>query len=93
MHKKRVRGVELQTTEAIDGILEKIAAFNQQGSSTFIERTPSFFSSRAGLYTLMVLAAILGLLVILSPAKTEKNNTFPVFFGNYDCCYAVTKME
>jgi hypothetical protein len=72
VHKKRVRGVELQTTEAIDGILEKIAAFNQQGSSTFIERTPSFFSSRAGLYTLMVLAAILGLLVILSPAKTEK---------------------
>ncbi|MGN7783561.1 hypothetical protein ACTJIJ_03505 [Niabella sp. 22666] len=72
VHKKRVKGVELQTTEIIDGVLGKIAAFNQQGSPAFIERTPSFLSSKAGLYTTLALVMMLGFAVASSPAKTEK---------------------
>lgn len=72
VHKKRVRGVELQTTEIIDGILEKIAAFNQQVSPAFIERKPSFLSSKAGFYTTLALVMVLGFAVASSPAKTEK---------------------
>ena len=72
LHKKRVKGVELQTPEIVDGILGKIAAFNQKGSPSFIERTPSFLSSKAGLYTTLAFVTVLGFAVVSSPAKTEK---------------------
>ncbi|MCH5716854.1 hypothetical protein [Niabella hibiscisoli] len=72
LHKSRVKGVELQTTEIIDLILGKIAVFNQQRPHQFIERTLSFFSSKPGLYTIIALATILGFLVLSSQAKTEK---------------------
>ncbi|MGE9310686.1 hypothetical protein ACLOAU_03545 [Niabella sp. CJ426] len=72
VHKKRVKGVELQTTEIIDGVLGKIAAFNQQGHYKFIERTPSFFSSKPGFYTSIAFATLLGFAVVSSPAKKEK---------------------
>lgn len=72
VQKRRVKGVELQTTEIIDAIQGKIAAFNQEGRHTFIERTPSFFSTKPGLYTIMALATVLGIAVLSSPAEKEK---------------------
>jgi len=72
LHKRRVKGVALQTAEIVEQMLKKIDVFNRQEHHPFIERTPSFLSSRAGLYAIMTLVAVLGLAIAFSPAKTEK---------------------
>lgn len=73
LHKKTVRGVELQTAEIVDRILKKIAAFNQQGHHKFIERMPSFLSSKPGLYAIIMPVLMLAIAVVLSSVKTEKS--------------------
>jgi len=72
LYKRKVREKELQTSAIVDMILKKIQINNTQHSHQFIERTPSFFSSKAGLYSIIAIIVAFAIAIIFSGANTEK---------------------
>lgn len=72
LHKKRVKGIELQTDKIVDMLLNKIEQFNLKHNDQFIERVPSFFTTKSGFYLIIATTVMIGIIIINSPAKTER---------------------
>ncbi|GAB3415291.1 hypothetical protein [Niabella aquatica] len=66
VYRKKVKGTMLQTEEIIDRFFEKIEKYNNLQGSHFIERTPGFIASKAGLALIIIYPLIMMAFLLFS---------------------------